>query len=220
MLELPNSWKKYLDLELKKPYFKKIEDFLDSEKKAWKIIYPKSENIFNALNKTPFENVKVVIIWQDPYHQSWQSHWLCFSVPKDIKVPPSLRNILKEIKADLNIKSPKHWDLTSWAQQWVLLLNAILTVEDSNPASHSKIGWQNFTDEIIKIISKEKTWVIFLLWWAFAQKKKSFIDTSKHFILETTHPSPFSVYKWFLGSKCFSKTNKILKSEWKKEIDW
>ena len=220
MLELPYSWKNKLKDEFKKPYFKKIEDFLDSEKKAWKIIYPKSENIFNALNKTPFENIKVVIIWQDPYHGENQAHGLCFSVSDWIRQPPSLKNIFKEIYNDLWIDYPESWNLIRWSEQWVLLLNSILTVEAWKPASHSKLGWQNFTDEIIKIISKEKVWVIFLLWWAFAQKKKSLIDESKHFLLETTHPSPFSAYRWFLGSKCFSKTNIILKSEWKKEINW
>jgi len=164
--------------------------------------------------------VKIVIIGQDPYHWEWQAHWLSFSVPDWLKFPPSLRNIFKEIKLDLGNEIPKSWNLERWAKQWVLLLNAILTVEASKAASHSKIWWQNFTDKVIETISKEKSWVIFLLWWAFAQNKKYLIDTKKHYILETTHPSPLSAHRWFLWSKHFSKTNQILKSKGKKEIEW
>jgi uracil-DNA glycosylase len=159
--------------------------------------------------------LKVVILWQDPYHWEWQAQGFCFSVPKWIKLPPSLRNIYKELWID-----SKNWDLTSWTKQWVFLLNAILTVQAWNPTSHSKIWWETFTDNIIKTISDKKEWVIFLLWWAFAQTKEKLIDTNKHYILKTTHPSPFSAYRWFLWSNCFKETNKILKENWEKEINW
>lgn len=220
MLKLDNSWSKYLWEELKKPYMKDIKAFLEKEIKAGKIIYPNLKNIFNALNTTSFDDVNVVIIGQDPYHGHNQAHGLSFSVQDWIKFPPSLRNIFKEVNSDIWSEIPESWNLTKWAREWVLLLNAILTVEAANPASHSKIWWQNFTDEVIKVISKEKNGVIFLLWWSFAQNKKKLIDSSKHYILEAPHPSPFSAHRWFFGCKHFSKTNEILKVEWKKEINW
>lgn len=220
MINLDPSWLKYLKEEFEKPYFIKIRNFLESEIKDWKVIYPNPKNIFNSLNTTNFKKLKVVIIWQDPYHWVWQAHGLSFSVPDWINSPPSLKNIFKEIKNDIWKEIPDSWNLTKWAKQGVLLLNAILTVEKSKPASHSKIWWQNFTDEVIKTISREKEWIVFLLWWTFAQNKKNLIDSSEHHILETSHPSPFSAHRWFLWSKHFSKTNEILKSEWKKEIDW
>jgi uracil-DNA glycosylase len=186
--------------------------------------------IFNAFNQTPFEKVKVVILWQDPYHWKWQAHWLCFSVQEWISPPPSLKNIFKEIESDIwtspqpyPLKEKKQilkWDLTKWTKQWVLLLNAILTVKDWKPASHSKIWWENFTDEVIRTISYKKEWIIFLLWWNFAKSKKSLIDTSKHYILEAQHPSPFSAHNWFFWCKHFSKTNEILIKLEKDEIDW
>lgn len=225
MINLDKSWLKYLEDEFSKAYMKDIKTFLESEIKAWKTIYPHPKSIFNALNNTSFENLKVVILWQDPYHGPNQAHGLCFSVQTWITPPPSLKNIFKEIKNDtwkepIILKNWMNWDLTPWALQWVLLLNAILTVEASKPASHSKIWWQTFTDKIIETISKEKKWVVFLLWWAYAQTKKVLIDNKKHYILETTHPSPFSVHKWFFWSKHFSKTNEILRELWKKEIEW
>jgi len=220
MLELTNSWSKYLNSELEKPYMKNIRSFLEGEIKAWKTIYPDSQNIFNALNTTSIDDVKVVILWQDPYHWVNQAHWLSFSVQEWVKSPPSLKNIFKEIKEDIWTPIPESWDLSKWANQGVLLLNSILSVEVSKPASHSKIWWQDFTDEIIKTISKERNGVIFLLWWAYAQNKRELIDSSKHYILEAPHPSPFSAYKWFFWCKHFSKTNEILKKEWKKEIIW
>lgn len=221
MKKLNNSWLKILEKEFEKNYFKEIKKILETEKKTKKIIFPAEENIFSALNSTKFENIKVVLLWQDPYHGEWQAHWLSFSVAKWIKIPPSLRNIYKEIESDLGIKKDyENPNLESWAKQWVLLLNAVLTVEKWQPASHSKIGWQNFTDEIIKQISDKKENVVFLLWWAFAQWKKSLIDEKKHLILKTTHPSPFSAYRWFLGSKHFSKTNDYLEKNWKEKINW
>lgn len=225
MINLDKSWLKYLWEEFDKPYMKKIKDFLESEIKTWKTIYPHPKNIFNALNTTHFNNLKVVIIGQDPYHGPNQAHGLSFSVQEWVKTPPSLQNIYKEILSDTwkesaIISNWQSWDLTSWAKQWALLLNAILTVEAWKPASHSQIGWANFTDEIIKTISAEKSWIVFLLWWAFAQSKKNLIDTSKHFILEAPHPSPFSFHRWFFWCKHFTKTNEILKKQWKKEINW
>ena len=219
---LESSWKEKLKTEFKKDYIKSIKSFLKEETKSWKIIYPKKEFIFNALNSTPLDKVKVVIIGQDPYHWINQAHGLSFSVLPWTKIPPSLNNIYKEINNDIWYDNwvPDNWDLEKWTKQWVLLLNAILTVEKEKPASHSKIGWETFTDKIIETISKESSWVVFLLWWAFAQKKEKLIDKNKHHIIKTTHPSPFSAHRWFLGSKCFSKTNKILKFEWKKEINW
>lgn len=219
--KLEESWLYNLKWEFEKDYMKNIKRFLEKEIKSWKIIYPKEENIFNALNYTPLNKVKIVIIGQDPYHQPNQANGLSFSVKNWKKLPPSLKNIYKEIENDLNIKKDfSNWDLTFWAKQWILLLNSVLTVEEGKPASHSKIWWENFTDKIIKTISKEKSWIIFLLWGSFAQKKKFLINEKKHYILETTHPSPFSAYKWFLWSKCFSETNKILKKIWKEEINW
>lgn len=220
MTGLHSSWLKYLNKEFEKDYMKNIESFLEAEIASWKTIYPDPDNIYNALNTTNFDDIKVVIIGQDPYHWVNQAHWLCFSVQDWVKIPPSLKNIFKEVKSDIWTPMPETWDLTKWAKQGVLLLNAILTVQATNPASHSHIWWQKFSDEIIKIISREKTWIVFLLWWAYAQSKKELIDTSKHYILEAPHPSPFSAHRWFIWCKHFSKTNEILKKEWKKEINW
>jgi len=218
--KLEKSWEEHLSNEFEKRYMQDIQSFLKEQIEIGKIIYPKSENIFNALNSTPLDEVRVVIIGQDPYHWINQAHWLSFSVPEWEKIPPSLRNIFKELNLDLKKEIPSSWNLENWTKQWVLLLNAILTVEKEKPASHSKIGWENFTNKIIETISSEKSWIVFLLWGAFAQKKDILIDNKKHHIIKTTHPSPFSAYRWFLWSKCFSKTNEILKSEWKKEINW
>ena len=209
------SWNKVLGKEFKKDYFKQIEQKIEEDKSNWITIYPKRENIFKAFEKTHFNKVKVVIIGQDPYHGEWQAQGFCFSVPEWTKLPPSLRNIYKEL-----LEETKNGDLTPWTEQWVFLLNAILTVQKWNPASHAKIWWEQFTDNVIKTISDKKEWIIFLLWWAFAQWKKKLIDESKHYILETTHPSPFSAYRWFLWSNCFNETNKTLNKEWKSEINW
>ncbi len=212
---LEKSWQEALKSEFEKSYLKEIEEALENDEKNWIIIYPKKENIFQAFEKTPFEKVKIVILWQDPYHSEWQAQGFCFSVPNWTKLPPSLRNIYKELW-----EKSKNWDLTSWTEQGILLLNAILTVQAWKPASHAKIWWEKFTDSIIKTISDKKKWVIFLLWWAFAQSKKKLIDESKHIVLETTHPSPFSAYRWFLWSDCFKEVNKILRERWEEEIDW
>ncbi len=218
--KLPSSWFEVLKWEFEKDYMKDIKSFLSEEIKKWKIIYPHPKNIFKAFEKTPFDKIKVVILGQDPYHWVWQAQGFCFSVPENIKIPPSLQNIYKELYNSLKIEPSKSWDLTPWTEQGVFLLNAILTVEKAKPTSHSKIWWERFTDKVIEKISEEKEGVVFLLWWAFAQSKEKLIDTKKHFVLKTTHPSPFSAHRWFLRSNCFLETNKILKENGKKEINW
>lgn len=219
-INLPDSWLKILEKEFEKDYMKNIKKFLQDEIKSWKTIYPQKENIFKAFEKTDFNNIKVVILWQDPYHWPNQAQWFCFSVKNWQKLPPSLKNIYKELERSLWIKPSLNGDLTSWSENWVFLLNSILTVEWWKAASHSKIGWEKFTDEVIKQISEKKENIIFLLWWAFAQSKEKFIDSKKHFILKTTHPSPFSAHKWFIWSNCFKKTNEILEKIWKQKINW
>ncbi len=219
-IKLEASWLQILKWEFEKEYMKNIKNFLLKEIKNKKIIYPNPKNFFKAFEKTPFDKVKVVILGQDPYHWPNQAQGFCFSVSDWQKLPPSLKNIYKEIETSLNIKMWDSGDLTKWSEQWILLLNSILTVEWWKPASHSKIWWENFTDEVIKQISEKKENVVFLLWWAFAQSKENLIDKKKHFILKTTHPSPFSAHRGFLWSNCFVETNKILKKIWEKEIDW
>jgi len=215
------DWKKLITSNTSKQdleYFEKLKNFIEKIYKT-KTVYPPQKNIFESLNQCSIENTKVIIIGQDPYHQKGQAHGLCFSVQKGVRTPPSLQNIYKELHSNLNIEIPSHGNLTSWAKQGVLLLNATLTVEDSNPNIHQKI-WQKFTDLIIQRISEEKKDLVFLLWGAFAQSKKNLIDTEKHLILQSTHPSPFSAHRGFLGCKHFSKTNKYLISKNKKPINW
>lgn len=218
---IEKSRKKILNKEFRKPYFSKIIDFLEKESK-WNTIYPLYQNIFEAYNITSFDNVKVVIIWQDPYHWPNQAHWLCFSILPWNKQPPSLKNIFKELNEDLsiNIDKNKDWYLKKRAEQWILMINSILTVRKWEPMSHSKIWWDNFTNQTIKELSDKKKWLIFVLWGNSAKEKKSIIDTSRHYVLESTHPSPFSANRWFFWSKPFSKINNILKSQWEKEINW
>ena len=211
---IESSWKKELWDEFQKPYFLGIKNFLEREKSEWKIIYPLWSHIFNAFDKTPFDKVKVVIIWQDPYHWEWEAHWLCFSVQDWIKIPPSLRNIYKEMDSDLWLSPPKSGNLTKWAQEWVFLLNATLTVRKDTPNSHKDIGWQIFTDAVIKILSEKKDHLVFILWGAFAQQKRSLIDENRHLIISSAHPSPFSADRGFFGSRPFSKTNKYLEENW------
>lgn len=218
-VQIEESWKDRLAEEFGKEYFKKIVDFLKVEKQAGKTIYPPGPLIFNAFNTTPFRNVKVVILGQDPYHGQGQAMGLSFSVPQGIKPPPSLVNIYKELHDDIGMDTPHHGDLTKWAKQGVLLLNASLTVEAGNANSHAGIGWHTFTNAVIKKISDELEGVVFILWGNFARQKKELIDTGKHFVLESAHPSPFSVTK-FLGCRHFSKANKILQDQGKKAIDW
>ncbi|MBV6485749.1 MAG: Uracil-DNA glycosylase [Flavobacteriales bacterium] len=218
--KIEESWRIALQKEFDADYFKKIKAFLVEEKKK-AVVYPKGSDIFNAFNLTPFNDVKVVIIGQDPYHGPNQAHGLCFSVLDGVKFPPSLENIYKELCKDLGYSFPKSGNLTSWAKQGVLLLNASLTVRAGEANSHQSIGWQKFTDAVIQKISDEKNGVIFLLWGGFAQKKGSKIDASKHHVLTCGHPSPLSANKghWF-GNKHFSETNRLLQQMSKTPINW
>ena len=220
-IQINESWKKALKDEFTKPYFQQIVAFLKTEKAAGKTIYPKGSNIFNACNLTPFDKVKVVILGQDPYHGPNQAHGLSFSVLPGIKPPPSLVNIFKEIKSDIGLQMPADFgDLTHWAEQGVLLLNAALTVRAGEPFSHAKFGWADFTDAVIRTISDKKENVVFILWGKFAQEKQSLIDETKHHVLRAAHPSPFSADKGFFGSKPFSKTNALLIKDGNEPIDW
>ena len=218
--KIHSSWQQILEPEFEKPYYSEIKNQIVKDVNLGETIYPPLDKVLFAFEKTPLDNLKVVILWQDPYHGPHQAHWLSFSVQDWIKPPPSLKNIYKELHDDLWIPISEGWNLEKWAREWVLLLNAILTVRAWLPASHSKIGWEKFSDNIIKSISDNKEGIIFILWWNFARSKKALIDTKKHFIIEGVHPSPFSAYNWFFGSKPFSKTNEILRKIWKKEIDW
>lgn len=214
------SWEKILSPEFEKPYYNEIKKIIVNDINLWETIYPPLDKVLNAFEKTPLSELKVVILWQDPYHRPFQAHGLSFSVQNWVPPPPSLKNIFKELHDDIWCKIPKSWNLEKWCKEWILLLNAILTVRAWIPASHTKIGWETFTDNVIKAISDNLEWIVFILWWNFAKSKKTLIDTKKHFIIEWAHPSPFSAYNWFFWSKPFSKTNKILKKLWKKEINW
>jgi uracil-DNA glycosylase len=197
-----------------------LKEFLKNEKEKKKTIYPRGKEFFAALNHTPFENVKVVILGQDPYHGPEQAHGLCFSVRPGVQVPPSLQNIYKELKTDLGIEPPNHGCLTHWADQGVLLLNATLSVEAGKAGSHQKRGWEAFTDKIIDTLNRERESIVFVLWGSYAQKKGEFIDTKKHLVIRCVHPSPLSAHRGFFGSKPFSKINKYLSLKGKKPIDW
>ncbi len=218
-LEINNSWDKIFQEEIAKEYFLNLIQFINTELDQGKVIYPQGCDLFNAFRITSPEKVKVVIIGQDPYHGPKQAHGLCFSVLKGNKLPPSLKNIYKELKADLNIEPADHGDLTSWAKQGVLMLNSVLSVEASSPGSHRKKGWEEFTDFIIKYLNDNYTNLVFILWGNDAKKKASSVDRSKHYVLESAHPSPFSVKK-FYGNMHFSKTNNYLKASNKTIIDW
>lgn len=209
------AWQKILSSPLQQKRLTGIESFLESQKDAGKQIYPDYKDIFAALYHTPFQTITVVILWQDPYHGPWQAHGMSFSVPEWVKIPPSLRNIYKELWVQR-----ESGDLTHWAQQWVLLLNAALTVEASKPGSHSQIWWWDYSDEIIRQISQQRDGLVFLLWWAFAAQKKELIDTKKHLILSAPHPSPLSAYRWFFWCEHFQKVNEYLKNHWKNQIKW
>ena len=212
------SWKGPLNAEFKKPYFAQLKQFLIEEREKH-TIYPPGKLIFSAFNHTHFD-VKVVILGQDPYHGAGQANGLCFSVSDGVKMPPSLANIFKEIQNDLGLPLPITGNLERWADQGVLLLNAILTVRANEPGSHQGKGWETFTDCVIQHISKEKEGVVFLLWGRYAQAKEKLIDTSKHHVLKAPHPSPFSVHTGFFGCKHFSKANELLHTQGKREIDW
>lgn len=216
---LDDSWKAVLQTEFNAEYFSNLKQTLIEEKKVFSI-YPPGKLIFNAFNSTPLHKVKVVILGQDPYHGEGQAHGLSFSVPKGIRQPPSLKNIVKELIEDVQINPTTNGDLSKWAEQGVFLLNAFLTVRKSQAGSHSKIGWEQFTNAVIKAVSDHTEHVVFILWGNFAKQKAAFIDTSKHLIITSTHPSPFSANNGFFGSKPFSKTNDYLISKEKTPIDW
>jgi uracil-DNA glycosylase len=215
------GWKETLKLEFEKPYFAKIVEFLNKEDLTGMKIYPPEDMMYNAFNCTPFDKVKVVIIGQDPYHGEGQANGLCFSVTKGTKLPPSLVNIFKEISSDLGVPiTGRNGDLSHWASQGVLLLNASLTVRANEPMSHARIGWMQFTDAVIKRLSVDKKGLVFLLWGRFAQEKKQLIDAKRHRILEAAHPSPLSARNGFFGCRHFSLTNEILIKEGLSPIEW
>jgi len=220
-IDLEPSWLKVLHDEFEKPYMQKLRDFLKKEKENGARIYPKNADIFNAFNKTPFDKVKVVILGQDPYPGDHQAHGLSFSVQKGIGIPKSLQNIYKELATDIpGFTPPTHGNLEEWAQQGVLLLNATLTVRAGESASHQKMGWEVFTDEVIRKLSEKRKGIVFILWGNYAQSKTDLIDQTKHHIIKSVHPSPLSVARGFYGSKPFSKANAYLVQEGEKPIDW
>jgi uracil-DNA glycosylase len=218
-VKIADSWKGKLEKEFEKEYFIQLTQFVKNEYQT-QTVYPPGKEIFRAFDHCPFEDVRVVIIGQDPYHGAGQANGLCFSVRNGIRQPPSLQNIFKEIHKDLGKPIPASGDLERWANQGVLLLNATLTVRAATPGSHQNKGWEIFTDAAIQAISKEKTHVVFLLWGAYAQKKGEVIDRSKHLVLMSAHPSPFSADRGFFGCKHFSKANEYLSSKGLKEIEW
>lgn len=218
--QLHPSWQAVIGDELHKPYMESLRDFLKQEKAAGKTIYPPGPLIFNAFNHTPFEKVKVVIIGQDPYHGPGQAHGLSFSVPKGVDLPPSLQNIYKEIAADLNIKMSRNGDLTPWADQGVLLLNATLTVEQANAGSHQNKGWEQFTDAAIAALNARREGLVFVLWGSYAQKKGAIINESKHLVLKSVHPSPLSAHRGFFGNRQFSTINGYLAKHGEAPINW
>lgn len=219
-VKLEASWLKEIGKEFEQPYFLALKQFLAEEKQSGQTVYPPGSQVFSALDTTPLDNVKVVILGQDPYHGVGQAHGLCFSVNKDVSVPPSLGNIYKELQSDIGATIPKHGYLMKWAEQGVLLLNATLTVRANQAGSHQNKGWETFTDTIIKMLSDKKENLVFLLWGRYAQNKAALIDSNKHLILKAAHPSPFSAYNGFMGCKHFSKTNEFLESKELRSIDW
>lgn len=219
-VKIEPGWKAILKNEFSKSAFQQVVTHLKIEKMSGEIIYPPGSQIFNAFNMTPFEKVKVVILGQDPYHNPGQAHGLSFSVPDGVSPPPSLLNIYKEIATDIGVTMPRQGNLEKWAERGVLLLNAVLTVRVNEPASHSKIGWMEFTDAVIRHISDQKSHVVFLLWGKFAQEKQALIDETKHLLLKAAHPSPFSADKGFFGCRHFSRTNEYLVRQGIDPIDW
>jgi uracil-DNA glycosylase len=217
--QIEASWKEILKDEFEKQYFKELKEFLLEEKSKY-AVFPPGRLIFNAFRLTPFDNVRVVLLGQDPYHGPGQAHGLCFSVPQGITAPPSLVNIFKEIERDLGIPVPHHGCLEKWARQGVLLLNATLSVRANQPGSHQRKGWETFTNAVIGKLSEKRVGLVFLLWGKFAQEKETFIDTNRHYVLKAAHPSPYSAYNGFFGCRHFSKTNEILMKHGLAEIDW
>jgi uracil-DNA glycosylase len=218
-VKIEESWKAALSDQFEQPYFQGIATFLRKAKADGKTIYPPGPLIFNAFNTTPFEQVKVVILGQDPYHRPGEAMGLSFSVPRGVRIPPSLKNIYKELHEDLGVPIPNHGDLTKWAEQGVFLLNAMLTVERSQAGSHKKIGWQNFTDAVIRKLSDDREGLVFMLWGNFAKRKKELIDEDKHLVLEAAHPSPLAGGAYF-GSRHFSQANRYLEEHGREAIDW
>ncbi|WP_219895511.1 uracil-DNA glycosylase [Aquisediminimonas profunda] len=219
-IALEPSWKVPLLPEFESAYMGALRAFLVAEKKAGKRVFPKGSEWFRALNLTPLDKVRVVILGQDPYHGEGQAHGLCFSVQPGVRPPPSLVNIYKEIESDLGIRPPAHGFLEHWAQQGVLLLNSVLTVEQGQPASHQGKGWERFTDAIVRLVNAQETPVVFMLWGNYAQRKAEFVDAQKHLVLKAAHPSPFSAHNGFLGCRHFSKANAFLESKGLAPIDW
>jgi uracil-DNA glycosylase len=219
-VKLEPSWMRVLGDEFQQPYMRELKAFLQSEIKAGKTIYPKPSEYFNAFSHTPFEKVKVVILGQDPYHGPGQAHGLSFSVKPGVRPPPSLKNIYKELQTDLGVKAPDHGYLVPWAKQGVLLLNAVLSVEEGKPGSHQKKGWENFTDKAVRALNDERENLVFILWGAYAIKKAAFVDRKKHLVLQGVHPSPLSCARGFFGSCPFSQANKYLKQHGLEPIDW
>jgi uracil-DNA glycosylase len=221
-IRLEESWLRRLQDEFDKPYMTQLREFLVEQNSKGKVIFPRGNEYFNALDTTPFDKVKVVILGQDPYHGPGQAHGLCFSVQQGVRSPPSLVNIYKEIESDLGLEAGhfKHGNLTGWAEQGVLLLNAVLTVEQFKAASHQGKGWEHFTDRCIQVLSDEREHVVFMLWGSYAQKKGAVIDTNRHLVLKAPHPSPLSAHRGFLGCHHFSKCNEYLVAHGIEPVDW
>lgn len=220
MIELAPSWRAHLESELEKDYMRALMSFIERELAAGKSIYPDQEQVFSAFSATPFDQVRVVIIGQDPYHGPGQAHGMSFSVRKGVRPPPSLKNIYKELESDLGIKAPDHGHLMDWAQQGVLLLNSVLTVEAASPGSHQKKGWEQFTDRVIDLLNEKKDGLVFILWGSPAQKKAARVDSQRHHIIKSVHPSPLAAHRGFFGTKPFSRTNDYLTSQGRDAIDW
>lgn len=219
-IKIDPSWRKVLDGEFRKPYMAQLRQFLQAEKQAGKCIYPPGPQIFNAFNSTPFDRVKVVILGQDPYHGAGQAHGLCFSVMPGVRIPPSLKNIYKELQSDLGIAPAHHGCLQPWAEQGVLLLNATLTVEDSKAGAHQGQGWEQFTDAAIHALAEQRDGLVFILWGSYAQKKGAFIDGNRHLVLKGPHPSPLSAHRGFFGTRPFSQANTWLQQHGQAPIEW
>ncbi|TDK39294.1 uracil-DNA glycosylase [Rhizobium deserti] len=219
-VKLEDSWKHTLEAEFSEPYMTELRRFLVAEKEAGKRIFPKGSEYFRALDLTPLDEVKVVILGQDPYHGYGQAHGLCFSVQPGVRIPPSLVNIYKEIESDLGIPPAKHGFLEHWARQGVLLLNSVLTVEEARAAAHQGKGWERFTDAVIRAVNEECEGVVFMLWGSYAQKKAAFVDPNRHLVLKAPHPSPLSAHNGFFGSGHFSKANSYLIEQGREPVDW
>lgn len=217
---LPGDWQRYLGAEFEKPYIEALKCFLNEQEMKGKLLYPPLDLLFSAFDAAPLKNVKVVILGQDPYHGSGQAHGLSFSVPKGVAIPPSLRNVFKEVSQDLGLPIPSHGCLQAWAQQGVLLLNAVLTVESGVAGAHRGKGWELFTDKVIETLSRESDGVVFMLWGGYAHKKECLIDGAKHLVLKAVHPSPLSAYRGFLGCGHFSQANEYLLLRGRKPVDW